>query len=73
MDFGYPQNSETDTLKMYITTEGIKSEIAVVSLTMGMKLTSSVRILRKSRFKRRERRRGADQTSNTARTRHLLM
>jgi hypothetical protein len=31
MDFGYPQNSETDTLKMYITTEGIKSELAVVS------------------------------------------
>lgn len=30
LDFGYPQNSETDTLKMYITTEGIKSEIAVV-------------------------------------------
>lgn len=26
LDFGYPQNSETDTLKMYITTEGVKSE-----------------------------------------------
>ncbi|OZJ02738.1 hypothetical protein BZG36_04670 [Bifiguratus adelaidae] len=25
LDFGYPQNSETDTLKLYITTEGIKS------------------------------------------------
>ncbi|KAI8891414.1 snare-like protein [Backusella circina FSU 941] len=23
IDFGYPQNSETDTLKMYITTEGL--------------------------------------------------
>src|SRR6266536_1957208 len=23
LDFGYPQNTETDTLKMYITTEGI--------------------------------------------------
>lgn len=31
LDFGYPQNSEIDTLKMYITTEGIKSEMAVVS------------------------------------------
>lgn len=31
MDFGYPQNSETDTLKMYITTESVKSEQAVVS------------------------------------------
>lgn len=28
LDFGYPQNSETDTLKMYITTEGVKSERA---------------------------------------------
>lgn len=26
LDFGYPQNSETDTLKLYITTEGVKSE-----------------------------------------------
>ncbi|KKA27973.1 hypothetical protein TD95_004414 [Thielaviopsis punctulata] len=29
IDFGYPQNTETDTLKMYITTEGLKSERAV--------------------------------------------
>lgn len=29
LDFGYPQNSETDTLKMYITTEVVKSERAV--------------------------------------------
>ncbi|KAI5480315.1 AP-2 complex subunit mu-1 [Pseudohyphozyma bogoriensis] len=29
LDFGYPQNSESDTLKMYITTEGVKSELAV--------------------------------------------
>ncbi|KAG2160723.1 clathrin adaptor, mu subunit [Aureobasidium pullulans] len=26
LDFGYPQNTDTDTLKMYITTEGVKSE-----------------------------------------------
>lgn len=26
LDFGYPQNSDTDTLKLYITTEGVKSE-----------------------------------------------
>ncbi|KAK7206202.1 Mu homology domain-containing protein [Myxozyma melibiosi] len=26
MDFGYPQNTETDTLKMYIMTEGVRSE-----------------------------------------------
>ncbi|GAA5931216.1 hypothetical protein JCM3775_004963 [Rhodotorula graminis] len=29
LDFGYPQNSESDTLKMYITQEGVKSEQAV--------------------------------------------
>ncbi|KDQ19754.1 hypothetical protein BOTBODRAFT_27183 [Botryobasidium botryosum FD-172 SS1] len=29
LDFGFPQNSEIDTLKMYITTEGVKSEMAV--------------------------------------------
>ncbi|MBW0543156.1 hypothetical protein O181_082871 [Austropuccinia psidii MF-1] len=29
LDFGYPQNSEIDTLKMYITTESVKSEQAV--------------------------------------------
>lgn len=32
LDFGYPQNSEIDTLKMYITTESIKSEMAVVGV-----------------------------------------
>jgi AP-2 complex subunit mu-1 len=26
LDFGYPQNTETETLKMYITTEGVKSQ-----------------------------------------------
>lgn len=30
LDFGYPQNSEIDTLKMYITTEGVKSDLAIV-------------------------------------------
>ncbi|GAB7362418.1 hypothetical protein MBLNU230_g2741t1 [Neophaeotheca triangularis] len=29
LDFGYPQNTETETLKMYITTEGVKSEQAL--------------------------------------------
>ena len=29
LDFGYPQNTETETLKMYITTEGVKSEATV--------------------------------------------
>lgn len=38
LDFGYPQNSEIDTLKMYITTESIKSEMAVVSLSLGRKM-----------------------------------
>ena len=29
IDFGYPQNSEIDTLKTYITTEGIRSTASV--------------------------------------------
>jgi len=32
LDFGYPQNSDIDALKMYITTESIKSERAVVPI-----------------------------------------
>lgn len=39
LDFGYPQNSEIDTLKMYITTEGIKSEMAVVGTLIQAVLT----------------------------------
>ncbi len=30
LDFGYPQNSEADTLKLYITTESVKSERAIM-------------------------------------------
>jgi len=33
LDFGYPQNSDIDALKMYITTESIKSERAVVQFS----------------------------------------
>lgn len=29
LDFGYPQNTETETLKMYIMTEGVKTERAL--------------------------------------------
>lgn len=35
LDFGYPQNTETETLKMYITTEGVKSERAMVRTISG--------------------------------------
>jgi len=38
LDFGYPQNSDIDALKMYITTESIKSERAVVCLFNCLKL-----------------------------------
>ena len=34
LDFGYPQNTETETLKMYITTEGVKSEKTIVGHTL---------------------------------------
>jgi AP-2 complex subunit mu-1 len=30
LDFGYVQNNDIDTLKMYITTEGVKSEKVLV-------------------------------------------
>ena len=32
LDFGYPQNTETETLKMYITTEGVKSQQTMVGV-----------------------------------------
>jgi hypothetical protein len=32
IDFGYPQNSEIDTLKTYITTESVVSAVAAVSM-----------------------------------------
>jgi AP-2 complex subunit mu-1 len=34
-DFGYPQNSEIDTLKTYITTESIVSSAAVAVRLLG--------------------------------------
>ena len=43
MDFGYPQNSETDTLKTYITTESIRaSPAAIVRLNLSLVLQSSL-------------------------------
>ena len=33
LDFGYPQNTETETLKMYITTEGVRSERKMVGIS----------------------------------------
>ncbi|CAO3598474.1 unnamed protein product [Absidia cylindrospora] len=42
LDFGYPQNSETDTLKMYITTEGVKSERAEDSSRITIQATGAM-------------------------------
>jgi AP-2 complex subunit mu-1 len=39
LDFGYPQNTETDTLKMYITTEGVKSERGQITAEDSSKIT----------------------------------
>jgi len=36
MDFGYPQNSEIDTLKSYITTEAARSEVTDVRCNFGL-------------------------------------
>jgi hypothetical protein len=45
LDFGYPQNSEIDTLKMYITTESVKSEMAVVRM-LGLIRTLLLNLIR---------------------------
>jgi AP-2 complex subunit mu-1 len=78
LDFGYPQNTETDTLKMYITTEGVKSERAMVRALLedpivAALLTENRRILRKLQCKRPARHRGGEATSSTARTRPSWM
>ena len=38
IDFGYPQNSEIDTLKTYITTESIRASPAAIVSTDSMRL-----------------------------------
>lgn len=63
LDFGYPQNSEIDTLKMYITTESIKSEMAVVSsliLYHGSLLKGSERTRQRSLYRLPELRLGEE-------------
>lgn len=51
IDFGFPQNTETDTLKQYITTEGVKSQITKVCFasTMAQSLTFSSKYRQKLR------------------------
>jgi len=79
LDFGYPQNTETDTLKMYITTEGVKSERAMVGselqsfLRDGQLLTHRRRTRRRSQCRQRALCHGDEPTSNTGRTRRLSM
>lgn len=40
LDFGFPQNTETDTLKQYITTEGVKSQVTKVSVPISLEVLS---------------------------------
>ena len=78
LDFGYPQNTETETLKMYITTEGVKSERMMVILhsigasAVGYKSLNGNVIYRKnprkSQCKPQARSHGDEQTSSTAKT-----
>ena len=44
LDFGYPQNTETETLKMYITTEGVQSQRPTIedSSKITMKATGAM-------------------------------
>lgn len=79
LDFGYPQNTETDTLKMYITTEGVKSERAMVGSALQsflrdrQLLTHSRRTPRRSQCRLQALYHGDELTSNTGRTRRLSM
>ena len=74
IDFGFPQNSEIDTLKMYITTESIKSELAVVrsrrasAVRLIQPANGSARTRPRSLYKLLEPRRGDGVTSSTAKT-----
>lgn len=74
LDFGYPQNTETETLKMYITTEGVKSQQTMVgnysihTHICTILMACHRRIHQRSRCKQQAHYHGADPTSNTART-----
>jgi hypothetical protein len=73
LDFGYPQNTETDTLKMYITTEGVKSERAMVRLLSWQHTDQCANVVyrrtrRKSQCKQPAPSRGGEPTSNIAKT-----
>lgn len=73
-DFGYPQNSEIDTLKSYITTESIMStSIAAVRQTVGAGRIIVInglfrRSLRKSPYKLLDQRAGVAVMSSIRRT-----
>lgn len=47
-DFGYPQNSEIDTLKSYITTESVVSAIAAVRTLFSIFLHDLIANCRRS-------------------------
>jgi hypothetical protein len=83
IDFGFPQNSEIDALRMYITTESVKSELAVVSpprsfdrrvlLALTVYPTRRGKTLPRSHLKRLETCPGEERVSSTRKTRSLLM
>lgn len=77
LDFGYPQNTETDTLKMYITTEGVKSERALVIVSVAPRQVGRLTLRRKTRpkslCKPLVHYLGGERTSDIARTRLLWM
>jgi hypothetical protein len=72
LDFGYPQNSDIDALKMYITTESIKSERAVVSsVDVGFDLHRE-KIRHGLRYRQPALCPIAEATSNIVETKHSL-
>lgn len=79
-DFGYPQNSEIDTLKTYITTESIMSTASAVvrnAFQIQIRRCSYHFYLRRnpqrSQVKLPARLVGGGQMSSTRRTKRLLM
>lgn len=57
IDFGYPQNSETDTLKTYITTESIRASPAAVVRAYHIQLALRCNVSRRRNHQRSRRKR----------------
>lgn len=74
LDFGFPQNTELDTLKQYITTESVRREVTKVSggvEVVQLRANKGSKNRRKSQCRPRAPYRGGGPTSSTERTKCL--